>query len=353
MPPCTCRLITNTAIPQGTDENKNPMQNTMHTIGDSAYNGPAADVGTQAQATKKVRVTGPVRARPLRLELVEEEEDHGSASLSKTSNSIKGKAARPLERKTFLGGFWGAPESLTPPDLPRDDSVGGDTSLSTVGTDLLESLRHSLVLNMEVLGSQIGTVTPMALGKCNLLPTLWHADTNFVLKLMLQCPLIRLIIQDAIENVRALILFTDAFPDATLSMTFTKDALISAAKAHLPASYDIHARLMGDDDYVTKIRGRICLFHGDVKEECTKAIETLFKGMVNNPARISQVIEHQLQQYHYIFPGSLNTLSPGGPGMCGKPYQNGTIISAISNLYFNGPTISAKLQTLFSLFLLL
>ena len=50
----------------------------------------------------------------------------------------------------------GAPESLTPPDLPCDDSVGGDTSLSTVGTDLLESLRHSLVLNMEVPGSQIG-----------------------------------------------------------------------------------------------------------------------------------------------------------------------------------------------------
>lgn len=108
--------------------------------------------------------------------------------------------------------------------------------------------------------SNQGTVTPMALGKCNLLPTLWPADTNFVyadgsnrLKLMLQRPLVRLIIQDAIENVRASILFTDAFPDATLSMTFTKDALISAAKAHLPASYDIHARLMGDDDYVTKV----------------------------------------------------------------------------------------------------
>jgi hypothetical protein len=31
MPPRTRRSITNTAIPQGTDENKNPMQNTMHT----------------------------------------------------------------------------------------------------------------------------------------------------------------------------------------------------------------------------------------------------------------------------------------------------------------------------------
>lgn len=100
----------------------------------------------------------------------------------------------------------------------------------------------------------------MGPAKCDSPPALWPVNTNLVysdtsnkLKLMPQHALVRVVIQDAIENVRASILFTDAFPDASLSMTFAKDGLITAAKAHLPASHNIHARLIGDSDYVPKI----------------------------------------------------------------------------------------------------
>ena len=103
----------------------------------------------------------------------------------------------------------------------------------------------------------------MALGKCDSPespPTVWPVDTNLVytdgsnkLKLTSQLPLVRDIIHDAIENIQALILFTDAFPDAALSIVFVKDALISAAKSHFPGGRDIHTRLMHDVDYITKL----------------------------------------------------------------------------------------------------
>lgn len=91
-------------------------------------------------------------------------------------------------------------------------------------------------------------------------PTIWPVDTDLVyadgsskLKLMLQRPLVRLVIQDSIEKIWATILFTDAFPDTALGNVFARDALLSAVKGHLPATHGIHTRLMGDDDYISKI----------------------------------------------------------------------------------------------------
>lgn len=83
-----------------------------------------------------------------------------------------------------------------------------------------------------------------------------YADGSTKLYLMGQRPLVKYIIQDGIERVKASILCTDAFPDATLSNTFARDALILAADLSLPASRSIRARLVEDDDYIGKI---ICL----------------------------------------------------------------------------------------------
>lgn len=121
------------------------------------------------------------------------------------------------------------------PDLVRDDS--GDVSPG-IGTPGHESL------------------------------PVWPVDTNLVygdgsnkLKLMLQRPLVRLVIQDAIENVKVPILFTDAFPDAKLIISFAKEALLSAAKRHCPATYDIYNRLTNDDDHIPKINPLVCILY--------------------------------------------------------------------------------------------
>jgi hypothetical protein len=90
--------------------------------------------------------------------------------------------------------------------------------------------------------------------------SIWPIDTNLVyvngsskLRLTLQHTLVRRVIQDSIEKIQADILFTDAFPDATLSVEFAKNALVLAAEALLPATHDIHARLQGDSDYISKL----------------------------------------------------------------------------------------------------
>ena len=90
--------------------------------------------------------------------------------------------------------------------------------------------------------------------------TVWPSDTNLVytdgsnkLRLTLQHPLVQRVIQDAINNFKASILFNDAFPDASISLTFARDAFLSAAKAHYPATQDIQHRLTHDVDYITQI----------------------------------------------------------------------------------------------------
>ena len=89
--------------------------------------------------------------------------------------------------------------------------------------------------------------------------TSWPSDTNLVyadgnkVKLMLQHALVKLVIQEAFDNFKAAILFTHAFPDAKLSLTFARDALILGAKCHLPATQDILTRVSRDDEYISKI----------------------------------------------------------------------------------------------------
>lgn len=145
-------------------------------------------------------------------------------------------------------------------------------------------------------------------------------DGGNKLKLTAQKSHVRLVIQDAIENIRSMILFTHSFPDITLSVAFAKEALLMAAKAHLPETQDIYARLLHDDNYLSKIhplvsiamlhtygqmklfqvRTRICLLRGEVKEECARAVKILFRD-VTDLEKVSQIVESQLQKYNYVF----------------------------------------------------
>jgi hypothetical protein len=71
--------------------------------------------------------------------------------------------------------------------------------------------------------------------------------------LTMQLPLIRTVVQDAFENLRASLLFENAFPDSHLTILFVRKNLIGAARSHLPRAVDIHKRLLIDDGYLEKL----------------------------------------------------------------------------------------------------
>jgi hypothetical protein len=71
--------------------------------------------------------------------------------------------------------------------------------------------------------------------------------------LTLQMPLIHTVVQDAFKNIRASLLFKDAFLDPNLTVLFVRKNLIDAARAHLPRAIDIHKHLLCDDRYLDKL----------------------------------------------------------------------------------------------------
>ncbi|KAI9451374.1 hypothetical protein BJY52DRAFT_1191052 [Lactarius psammicola] len=163
-----------------------------------------------------------------------------------------------------------------------------------------------------------------------------RADTDLVFtegstKLMLtnQRPIIRAVIQDAIENLRASILFTNAFPDATIAFALSSDALKVAAESHKP----------DDGEYLAKLvplpRARICLFRGEVKDRCN-AVSVAALFAIGSAPEIARLVTRQLSHYTYTFPGA-----PGDMGVTGlvrrsQPYRNPRIIAVIRDLYFTG-----------------
>jgi hypothetical protein len=78
------------------------------------------------------------------------------------------------------------------------------------------------------------------------------AGTNRVL-LTLQHPLVRTVVHDGFENLRASLLFDNAFPDATLTASVVRDALIAGAKGLLPRAAAIYDRILSDVEYAPVI----------------------------------------------------------------------------------------------------
>ena len=71
--------------------------------------------------------------------------------------------------------------------------------------------------------------------------------------LTLQMLLIHTVVQDAFENIRASLLFEDAFLDPNLTVLFVRKNLIGVARAHLPRALNVHKRLLCDDRYLDKL----------------------------------------------------------------------------------------------------
>ncbi|KAH9169616.1 hypothetical protein EDB89DRAFT_2072734 [Lactarius sanguifluus] len=139
----------------------------------------------------------------------------------------------------------------------------------------------------------------------------WPTDTELLppgaSKLLLtgQQSLVRNVVQESIENVQASLMFSHAFPDGTLTLTFIKDGLINAAEKHKPGAADIKRRLEQDQDYLTKIsqlpRARIPLIQSDVKD-CCAAFCVPPLVAIGSTNGIAQVVRQQLSAFNYTFP---------------------------------------------------
>ena len=89
-------------------------------------------------------------------------------------------------------------------------------------------------------------------------PTLPSNDTDLIfvpgtnrLILSAQQPLIWVVIQDAIENLWAFLLFDHAFPVALQAIKFVRDSILLAAENYKPGTSAIAARLNTNNDYLS------------------------------------------------------------------------------------------------------
>ena len=61
--------------------------------------------------------------------------------------------------------------------------------------------------------------------------------------------MVRLVLQDALENVHAFLAFRHAFPDPSVAVSNTRAALVNAAHVRFPGAAVIHSRLLSDEEY--------------------------------------------------------------------------------------------------------
>lgn len=69
----------------------------------------------------------------------------------------------------------------------------------------------------------------------------------------MQRPTIRNIIHDAIDELRALLVIREAFPNGITTVCYIRHALNTAAEKRCPIASSIHKRLLGDEDYGFKL----------------------------------------------------------------------------------------------------
>ncbi|KAH9010813.1 hypothetical protein EDB84DRAFT_1445511 [Lactarius hengduanensis] len=174
----------------------------------------------------------------------------------------------------------------------------------------------------------------------------WPADTDLVfapgskkVMLTLQFPLVRTVLQNAFEFMRAYLVLTDAFPDTTDAITFARDSLITAAESHQSDAAIICERLQHDAEYLAFLlpvpRTRMSRIRAEVKERCGALCVPQIYAF-GAPTEIARRIQKQLTGYNYTFPFATTGTSPDGIPRRTRPYRNDRIISVIQDLYFTG-----------------
>jgi hypothetical protein len=157
----------------------------------------------------------------------------------------------------------------------------------------------------------------------------WPTDTNIIyhsgsnnLLFALQGPLLRGVLQDAFEILRATLLLDHAYPDTIVMPLVIRESLLTAAEKQHPRAA-VRKRLMDDVEYLTTLihlvssvalnivplanqshfqpRSHIPLFWKEIKDCCATMVfaEFLFIGTAS---AIVAVVDKQLCDYTYVFP---------------------------------------------------
>ncbi|KAN0126122.1 hypothetical protein V8E53_015374 [Lactarius tabidus] len=253
-----------------------------------------------------------------------------------------------IERPAWLLTSGSEPENSASQSSVSVNDVDSAVTLVQPGPDMATASGSAQLLGPAQL-SVVATHFPKAEAALNDFP-FWPTETDLVfvsgsnrLKLTGQSPIVRSVIVEGIERLRAAMLFNDAFPDVCSALTLIKDCLLTAATYLLPGATDVLERFNNDADYLSKVtllpRARICLIQSEVKERCTTLTVGAFL-VLGSAAGIIEHVRKQLSSYTYTFPSATFPNAPNGLVMRSRPYRNECIISAIRDLYFTGGSAS-------------
>lgn len=143
--------------------------------------------------------------------------------------------------------------------------------------------------------------------------------------LTVQRPLLRSVLQDTFDRIRAAMVFQNAFPSPFDSIKMITDNLIIAAESNSRAT-NIYNRLIIDGDYTTSMsrlvslwilntklltpmpicfqpRARIPLFRAEVKDRCVAIVQAEFLA-IQEHLTVIRLVKKQLSNYNYSFPRS-------------------------------------------------
>ncbi|KAI9443421.1 hypothetical protein H4582DRAFT_2054425 [Lactarius indigo] len=257
--------------------------------------------------------------------------------------SAKTSEVTATERPSWLGA------DVTPPgtmEIPSRNVLDADASSSPMDHGSAASTPRSRTL------SELGAPNTELSASATMLQTeattessgaAWPADTDLLPpganKLMLtnQNPLVHNVVQEAIENLRASLMFNHSFPTAPVAFTFTKESLITAAEKYKPGAAHIQRRLQQDGEYLVKIvplvRVRVPLMRSEIKERCNAYCVPALVS-IGSASNIAQVVRLQVSNFNYTFP-TKRGLFVGTP-LRTHPYRNECIISVIRDLFFTG-----------------
>ncbi|KAF8261177.1 hypothetical protein EI94DRAFT_1810685 [Lactarius quietus] len=324
------------------------------------------DPEVQATPAKRACIAGPVHGCPMQLEVVRNGEESWPSSdragPAAASNLQKGMQ-RGLQRdSSFYPGYGGAASLLNPeaaeflkptyeePPAENEDDWIDDRDMTSLAqgppSKMVErplwepdtsarephprDLEHRDLTASSQCSSGSGAtlqpitksiVTSAALSTSNTAkdvvtgPSTWPPSTDLMLvksakgttqmMLTIQHPVIRKVISDSFEGLRASLLFENAFPDSVLTVSFIWEALIASATVYGPAAADMQTRVAIDIEYLNKIvpvpHARMSHFHAEVKESYSALIFPILTAMVL-PTAIASFIQDQLSNYNYTFP---------------------------------------------------
>ncbi|KAI9435276.1 hypothetical protein H4582DRAFT_2059537 [Lactarius indigo] len=163
------------------------------------------------------------------------------------------------ERPSWLG------VDVTPPgtmQTPNRNVLDVDASGSAKNHGSAVSTPHSRTLSelgAPTIDLSAAATTSQTEATTDYSGAMWPTDTDLLplgsnkLLLTNQYPLVCNVVQEAIEHLRASLMFNHAFPTAPIAFAFTKESLITAAKKLKPGAVHIQRRLQQDEDYLAKV----------------------------------------------------------------------------------------------------